>query len=160
MKRIIRLTESDLVRIVRRVINEAETNDGLEKLKGRLVNKTVNFYTGKNEKQDEYYTTITIKDVNARKWGTVTPNILSITDEDNKSYGFACTGYDGYEDYVQDGAFSFKQTSRDIVKLFNKDLSSLIRSEYCQTKRDNKGNLKTVPPADFASTGGGTTGMA
>ena len=85
MKRIIRLTESDLVRIVRRVINEAETNDGLEKLKGRLVNKTVNFYTGKNEKQDEYYTTITIKDVNARKWGTVTPNILSITDEDNKS---------------------------------------------------------------------------
>ena len=144
MKRIVRLSESDLVKIVKRVINEQETNDGLEKLKSQIVNKTANLYTGQNEKQNEYKSQIKIQDVTI-----VSPDQVKLVDTNGMGYVFSCT--------ESQGGLVFGSQK---IRLFNKQITSLINSEYCQKKRDVKGNLKTVPPADFASTGGGTSGMA
>jgi len=52
MKKVVRLTESDLVNLVKKVLNEQQNN---------LVGKTVNLY--KDKKQTQLYQTITIKNI-------------------------------------------------------------------------------------------------
>ena len=43
---------------------------------------------------------------------------------------------------------------------FNKNLYLRIKSEFCSGKRDKRHNYRSVPKADFASTGGNMGNMA
>jgi len=56
MKKVVRLSESDLVKLVKKVINEQQNN---------LVGKTVNLY--KDKQQTQIYQTITISKIENRK---------------------------------------------------------------------------------------------
>ena len=131
MKRIIRLTESDLTRIVRRVIKE--NND--------LVGKTVNLYRTKNERQEDFAYQVKIEEVKPQN-----NEIIIMTDQ---GYGISLKCTDS------SGAFTM-----GTKLMFNKSLYNTIKGEYCTTMRDKSGNLKNVPNADFASTGGNMGGIA
>ena len=132
MKRIIRLTESDLARIVKRVIREQEESD--------LVGKTVNLYRTKKEAQQDFAYQVKIEGVKPES------NLITIM-TDNTQITLKCTD--------SSGAFMMGSTP-----MFNRSLYNAIKSEYCATMRDKSGNVKKVPSADFASTGGDMGGMA
>ena len=133
MKRIIRLTESDLARIVKRVIREQEESD--------LVGKTVNLYRTAEEKQQDWVYKLKIEVV---KPGT---NAITIKGDDLELV-LNCTN-------TIQGAFFMGSKL-----MYNRNLYNTIKSKYCTTMRDKGGNVKTVPNADFASTGGNMGGMA
>ena len=132
MNRIVRLTESDLARIVRKVISEQEESD--------LVGKTVNLYRTKKETQQDFAYQVKISGV------TPESNLITIK-TDNTRITLKCTD--------SSGAFMMGSTP-----MYNRNLYNTIKSKYCTTMRDKGGNLKNVPNADFASTGGNMGGMA
>lgn len=134
MKRIVRLTESDLARIVKRVIREQEET------KSDLVGKTVNLYKTKNEKQEDFAYKVKIEDVESGD------NLVKII-TDYTTITLKCTDSSG-------------ALMMGVKPFFNRFLYNTIKSEYCKTMRDKKGDIKKVPNADFASTGGNMGGMA
>jgi hypothetical protein len=145
MKRIVRLTESDLARIVKRVIREQEeTNEVLNDLKADIMDKTINVYKGNLEKQNDFL--LNAKIVNVDTPEGYEPKLrIQITPG-------------GFLKYTC-GANEFMHNDKD--RVYNKQLMSIIKgSDFCQTMRDKRGNMKTVPNADFASTGGDMGGMA
>ena len=132
MKRIVRLTESDLARIVKRVISEQAESD--------LVGKTVNLYRKKQEGQQDFAYQVKVNGVK--------PEGNSITVMTDKSpITLKCTD--------SSGAFMMGATP-----MFNRSLYNTIKDDYCTTMRDKSGNVKKVPDADFASLGGDMGGMA
>ena len=135
MKRIIRLTESDLSRIVKRVIREQEESD--------LVGKTVNLYRTKEEKQEDFVYKFKIMALTLSTSG----NAITI-EGDDLDLVLNCTDSNG----------AFHMGSNRLM--YNRNLYNTIKSKYCTTMRDKGGNVKTVPNADFASTGGNMGGMA
>jgi hypothetical protein len=139
MSRIIKLTENDLARIVRRVINEQE--EGVENFDS-LINKTVNFYKTKDERQQDYAFQGTIKKIT-----TPMANSISVDVEPDNAYPITTLTYKCTD---TSGAFTgMKQP------YFNKNLYLRFRSEFCNTsRRDKRNNNRSVPKADFASTGG------
>ena len=148
MKRIVRLTESDLSRIVKRVIREQEElsdmTQAIEDLNDELENKSVNFYSKPNQKQSDYMRTYTIKRV--ENVGGLQP-VLQLELEPAGKMTFTCTAN--------------KLMLNNNIEVFNKMLNDTLKgSGFCQRMRDRKGNMKTVPNADFASTGGDMGGMA
>jgi hypothetical protein len=148
MKRIVRLTESDLARIVKRVIREQEELFDKSEM-SNLVNKTVNIYSGPSERQNEFVMNAKISAIEYVESGTKPGINIVLTSE--SEYGES-------DLFFQCGVnnFTYKQKP-----MFNKQLMSTIKeSGFCQTMRDKKGNLKNVPNADFASTGGNMGGMA
>lgn len=129
MKKIIRLTESDLARIVRRVIRETEGDDQSD-----LIGSTVNLYRTKFERQQDFAHQVKITGVEGNA------NNITVTLDGGTSLTLKCTD--------TSGAFMLGS-----APMYNKYLYSTLRSEYCTQMRDKKGNLKRVPNADFASTG-------
>ena len=145
MKRIVRLTESDLAIIVKRVIIEQEeTNEVLNDLKDDIMDKTINVYKGNLEKQNDFVLNAKIVNVDTPKGYEPT---LRIQITPGGFLKYTC------------GANEFMHNDKD--RVYNKNLMSLIKnSKFCVTMRDKKGNVKRVPNADFASTGGDMGGMA
>ena len=145
MKKIIRLTELDLARIVRRVIKEQkETNEPLSELKNDIMDKTINVYKSNSERENDYVLNGKIVNVDVAEGYKPTLRI-QITPG-----GFL---------YYTCGANEFMHNKKD--RVYNRNLMSLIKnSDFCKTMRDKRGNMKTVPNADFASTGGDMGGMA
>ena len=91
MSRIIKLTENDLARIVRRVINEQE--EGVENFDS-IINKTVNFYKTKYERQDDYVFQGIIRSVTQEN-----PNSIIVKIERDGVYQhvtYKCTDTSGY----------------------------------------------------------------
>jgi hypothetical protein len=148
MKKIVKLTESDLARIVKRVIREqeemGEMAQAIEELNDEFENKTVNFYSKPTQKQSEYMRTYTIKRL--ENVGSLQP-ILQLELDPASKLTFTCT--------------SNNLRLNNNIDVFNKMLLNKLKdSGFCQKMRDNRGNMKTVPNADFASTGGDMGGMA
>jgi hypothetical protein len=149
MKRIVRLTESDLARIVKRVIREQEEPademvQGIEKLNNELVDKSVNFYSKPSQKQSEYMRTYTIKRL--ENVGSLQP-VLQLELDPASKLTFTCSVN--------------KLRLNNNIDVFNKMLLNKLKdSGFCQKMRDNRGNMKTVPNSDFASTVGDMGGMA
>jgi hypothetical protein len=148
MKKIVKLTESDLARIVKRVIREqeemGEMAQAIEELNDEFGNKTVNFYSKPTQKQSEYMRTYTIKRL--ENVGSLQP-ILQLELDPASKLTFTCT--------------SNNLRLNNNIDVFNKMLLNKLKdSGFCQKMRDNRGNMKTVPNADFASTGGDMGGMA
>jgi hypothetical protein len=148
MKKIVRLTESDLARIVKRVIREqeemGEMAQAIEELNGKLENKTVNFYSKPTQKQSEYMRTYTIKRL--ENVGNLQP-VLQLELDPASKLTFTCT--------------SNNLRLNNNIDVFNKMLLNTLKdSGFCQKMRDNRGNMKTVPNADFASTDSDMGGMA
>jgi hypothetical protein len=145
MKRIVRLTESDLARIVKRVIREQdETNEVLGELKNKIMDKTINVYKSDSEKQNDFV--LNGKVVNVDVVEGYKPTLrIQITPG-------------GFLHYTC-GDNEFMHNKKD--RVYNRNFMSLIKnSEFCVTMRDKKGNMKRVPNADFASTGSDMGGMA
>ena len=135
MKRIVRLTESDLAKIVKRVIREQEEP------KGDLVGKTVNLYRTKDERQKDFAYKVKIDDVKSGD------NLVKIIPDNLVEITLKCTDSSG-------------TLMMGVKPFFNRSFYSAIKSQYCKTMRDKKGDIKQVPNADFASTGGNMGGMA
>lgn len=129
MKKIIRLTESDLARIVRRVIRETEGDQS------DLIGQTVNLYRNKNERQQDFAYQVKITGVQGNA------NDITVSLDGGTSLTLKCTD--------TSGGLQFGSTM-----MYNKYLYSDLKDEYCTQMRDKRGNLKRVPNADFASTGG------
>jgi len=129
MKKIIRLTENDLARIVRRVIRETEGESD-------LIGSTVNLYRTAKEKQEDFAYQVKITDVKAAG------NYITVTLEGGTTLNLRCT------DSV------FGQFTSGSTSFYNANLYRTLKSEYCTAMNDRRGNRKTVPTADFASTGG------
>jgi hypothetical protein len=148
MKRIVRLTESDLSRIVKRVIREQEElsdmTQAIEELNKELVNKSVNLYSKPNQRQNDFMRNANITKV--ENPGGMKPKI-KLTLDGTSTLTFRCETNE------------LLLHEREVV--YNKMLiDTLKNSGFCQTMRDRKGNMKIVPNADFASTGGDMGGMA
>jgi flagellar hook assembly protein FlgD len=139
MKKIIRLTESDLARIVKRVISEQDETITINA--SGLVGKTVNLYRTKNEKQEDFAYQVKINDVEQKT------NLINIITDKAGTISLNCT----------DSSGALMLGSKP---LFNKSLYQTIKNKYCKVTRDKNSNLKTVPQADFASTGGNMGGMS
>jgi len=131
MKKVIRLTEQDLARIVRRVIMEQESSD--------LIGKSVNIYSGPTETQKEFWFQDKIGDVRLAPGKQVE---ITFEDEKSLSMWYNCT----------DTRPGFIYTGPNDQRMYNKQLESIIKKTYCTTIRDYDNNEKTVPNADFAST--------
>jgi len=129
MKKIIRLTESDLARIVRRVIRETEGDES------DLIGSTVNLYRTKFERQQDFAHQVKITGVEGNA------NNITVTLDGGTTLTSKCTDTTG-------------ALMLGSAPMYNKYLYNTLRTEYCISKRDKKGNLGTVPNADFASTGG------
>jgi hypothetical protein len=129
MKKIIRLTESDLARIVRRVIRETKDNQS------DLIGQTVNLYRNKNESQEGFAYQVEITGVEGND------NNITVTLDTGTSLTLRCTD--------STGAFMM-----GVSPMYNKNLYSNLKDKYCTQMRDKRGKLKSVPNADFASTGG------
>ena len=142
MKRITRLTESDLTRIVKRVLNEKVTIDIYN-----LKNQTINLYKDKENKN--FFKTVTID---------------QLEDSDGKSYVWYETRYPegDLKVYCAEDGIQFSEDA-DVDDfsgtLYNKTFEDTVKKQICTT--NTKG--VTVPKADFALTqpqtqqmGGGT----
>ena len=139
MSRIIKLTENDLARIVRRVINEQE--EGVENFDS-LINKTVNFYKTKDERQQDYAFQGTIESVTTPMANAISVKVQSDFFPSTFTLTYKCTD--------TSGAFT-----GDKQRYFNKNLYLRFKSEFCNSGlRDKRNNYRSVPKADFASTGG------
>ena len=130
MKKIIRLTESDLARIVRRVIRETNGDDQSD-----LIGSTANLYKTKFERQQDFAHQVKITGVQGNA------NDITVSLDGGTSLTLKCTD--------TSGGLQFGSSM-----MYNKYLYQTLRNDYCTSKRDKKGNLGTVPNADFASTGG------
>lgn len=135
MKRVIRLTEQDLARIVKRVIKEQQSSD--------LIGKTVNFYKTESERQEDFWFQSKIKSIEPHQGMEVA---IEMYDE---GYGtidmwFKCTSTKPGFNWDNNGVLD--------NKIYNKQLEAIIKKTYCTTMRDYNNNEKTVPNADFAST--------
>ena len=130
MKKIIRLTESDLARIVRRVIRETNGDD-----QNDLIGKKVNLYTNKNQRQQDFDYQVKITGVQGNA------NEITVSLDGGTSLTLKCTDISGG---LQFGS----------KMVYNNHLYSDLKDEYCTQMRDKRGNLKRVPNADYASTGG------
>jgi hypothetical protein len=152
MKRIIKLTESDLTRIVRRIIKETEENDisaDVTLLDNKLKNKTVNLYTDFNEKENNLLKQVTIQRVGLDSTEE-TPRLFMRT-SNSMDLKFQC-GDNFFTSTKYSGTY-YKDQKK---KIYNKELMGVITSgNFCKTKRDGKGDFKTVPNADFADNKGG-----
>jgi hypothetical protein len=162
MKKIIRLTESDLMRLVRRVINEQDIpsnhidNDLLKKttpdesarsifnsinIKNNYIGKTVNFYKDKENKM--FLKTGKIFDVLAgpttRGPRTRFTVEINFTNQKIVELEFNCN-------YSNNG---FKEINGKLNSdVYSNSLSNKLKKDFCMT---NKSGVQ-VPKADFAST--------
>lgn len=130
MKKIIRLTESDLARIVRRVIRETNGDD-----QNDLIGKKVNLYTNKNQRQQDFDYQVKITGVQGNA------NEITVSLDGGTSLTLKCTDISGG---LQFGS----------KMVYNNHFYSDLKDKYCTQMRDKRGKLKTVPNADFASIGG------
>ena len=145
MSRIIKLTENDLARIVRRVINEQE--EGNENF-DNLINKTVNFYKTKDERQQDYLFQGVIKNITPEMANAIIIEVQSDFFPSTTKLTYKCTDISG--------AFTGNRQA-----YFNKNLYLRIKTEFCNSgNRDKRNNNRSVPKADFASTGGNMGNMA
>ena len=149
MKRIVRLTESDLAKIVKRVIREQEElsdmTQAINELNKDLVNKSVNLYSKPSQRQNDYMRNAKITKV--ENPGGMKPSVKLTLDGDGGSLTFRCESNE------------LLLHEREVV--YNKMLKDTLKnSGFCNLTRDKRGNMKTVPNADFASTGGDMGGMA
>ena len=151
MSRIIKLTENDLARIVRRVINEQdEGNENFD----NLINKTVNFYKAKDERQQDYLFQGVIKNITPEMANAIIIEVRSdFFPTSTTKLTYKCTD--------TSGAFTGNnKTVNHRQVYFNKNLYLRIKSEFCSGKKDKRHNYRSVPKADFASTGGNMGNMA
>ena len=129
MKKIIRLTESDLARIVRRVIKENEENE--------FIGETINLYRNKNERQQDFAYNVKIASVD------VNGNDIMVGLDGGTQLTLKCTD--------STGAFSMGS-----AMMYNRSFYRDLKATYCMQRRerDRKKDLSTVPTATYASTGG------
>jgi len=154
MKKIIRLTESDLMRLVRRVINEQiKTSNGPSKPTDSYKGKTANFYKDKENKM--FFNTGQIIDVYSERNGKIR---LEINFKNLKSGTPTSSHDEDFIDFVGDTrlkfncAFSnngFEEVSGKLnSNVYSNSLSDKLKKDFCMT---NKSGVQ-VPKADFAST--------
>ena len=165
MKRIIRLTESDLTRIVRRVINEEKTFDEQSITEyGKNVVKTLgkNFQLGASEEdyggeevrgtyksyfiQDFYY---------GAKWGKdgldLTFNARMFNNDKNEklvpcTVSFAIILKDGFPVRIETG---FAHYNNEAHSLLDKHLNERILPKIKNIKYESEGTTKSVCPKGF-----------
>jgi len=153
MKKIIRLTESDLMRLVKRVINEQiKTSNGPSKPTDSYKGKTVNFYADNDNKM--FFKTGEIIDVYSKRNGEIrleinfknlkpgTPTSEFVGDTRLK---FNCAfSNNGFGEVSTTGVFG--KLNPKIA--YSNSLSDKLKKDFCMT---NKSGVQ-VPKADFAST--------
>jgi len=140
-KKVIRLTESDLVRLVKKVISEQAKP--LTK-QDPPIGKTVNLYS--DNQQKKFLTTATINSITKGK-----SNDIEIVVSSKKIGGL----YSGKASLIFSclnpiGRFTFQGANPPYV--YNKQLGMVMSNLYCQ---EGSGG-KQVPRADFGSTDNNT----
>lgn len=163
MKKIVRLTEADLVRLVEKVILEQEVK----------VGDTVNLYTFPVENNKYFKTQATIKgfldDVNVpetqykrKTYPGRIEKVISITapNYNDAILRFSCPSK------ANDTSFELRWKSDDSTQasemVYNKNLSQSMIKDFCSTKTDPDIPLRktTVPKATFSSTEPVSSSMA
>ena len=163
MKKIVRLTEADLVRLVEKVILEQEVK----------VGDTVNLYTFPVENNKYFKTQATIKgfldDVNVpetqykrKTYPGGIQKVISITapNYNDATLRFSCPSN------INDSRFELSWKSDDSTQnsemVYNKALSKSMIKDFCSTKTDPDIPLRktTVPKATFSSTEPVSSSMA
>jgi hypothetical protein len=131
-KKVIKLTESDLVRLVEKVISEQAKQDP--------TGKTINLYS--DNQQKSLLATAKIELVKKRKNNDI--EIVVSSEKIGGAYSgkasliFSCSS--------PSGRFTFQGANPPYV--YNKQLGSLMTNLYCQKGSGGQ----RVPKADFAST--------
>ena len=163
MKKIVRLTEADLVRLVKRVISEQEVK----------VGDTINLYTYPNESNSFFKTQATIKEFlddenipetkyKRRTYPGRIEKVISITapNYNDAILRFSCPSK------LNDTSFELSWKSDDSTQnsemVYNKALSKSMIKDFCSTKTDPDIPLRktTVPKATFSSTEPVSSSMA
>jgi hypothetical protein len=166
MKKIIRLTEDDLTRIVRRVISEqgtprpstprpgtsrpgtsrpgtptkpATTTPATPALQpSGYINKSVNIYMDRENK--DFYETVTIKSVNKSSDGAFL-NLGGLNGDSKLTFSCLNKQYLQYDEVAPDS------TEYGTVVVYNTTLTTQLAKTFCGTSSGGS----SVPKADFAS---------
>lgn len=125
MKKIIRLTESDLTRIVKRVIQE-QSND-------KFTNKTVNLYRDPGNK--DFITKAKVEEVD-----TYVKDAIGLELFGGGSLHFSC---------LKPTELIYTLPNNTSGLVYNKSLTAALASEYCATSSGGA----SVPKADFTQRG-------
>jgi hypothetical protein len=116
MKKIVRLTESDLVRLVKRVMNEQLMDYAKPKIQNpQLTGVKVRLYMDEANTREEKVVNI----INIEKFGMS----IKLTDERNFNYLFNCAN-----NYI-----SGKSSMIDTSNFYNKKYIADLKKTYCTT---------------------------
>lgn len=136
MKRITRLTESDITRIVKRVLQEQPvTNSSFS-----VVGETLNLYFDKENKN--FWKITTIEDVRRMKDGGILIGLSSDVDE---QYTYYCTR----PNELLLSSVSGGQSGYLGTNFFNEAFTKKLRDKYCGRSVGDT----SVPKATFSQTG-------
>ena len=151
-KKVIRLTESDLVRIIKKVISEQPTYPTSKPGGGRgpsttpavkpptpapisFTNKSIDIY--KDAKHTNFYRKIRIKSTNVSPNGEV---ILTIRADGDEYLKFKCSNRTSFE-YFDRG----EDTSEYTATVFNTTVTAQLAKTYCTVSSGGA----SVPKADY-----------